>query len=122
MAMILDTEPDTLAREIGHSGLPPTGYHFAEFYTSFLDRGFQPIYHPTMPMNNGRPIWTPNEAQRHLDSWLQLPCVVMGINQRGVGHAIAWDASSGYDPANGERINNPSGVLSISGLLIRFQS
>jgi hypothetical protein len=115
--MMLDEEPENLAREIGHDGMEPwwpnlpsphcfRGVSMQEIQGICFGRGFGLVYIEAFPFV--APLIAPTEEQAVYDEgkagerFLKIihgrTGMMIGEGSSGVHHAVAWDGEKCYDP------------------------
>lgn len=115
-AMLLDEEPDILAKEIGWNGKEiwwpnlagvkrHRTHHIQEIIDCCLSRGFGltkiellPTISPGIP-SKPRMIFTGEKALNRLVAALEnQKAILVGQTEGGITHAWAWDGKKVYDP------------------------
>jgi len=115
LAMVLDEEPEVLMGEIGHDGQeiwwpdnknPKRGVHIQECIDCCLRRGYGlvpielfPCSAPVDAPQDYRYIYDTIEAtSRFMNNIADERGIIIGINNQGNGHAVAWDGEMIHDP------------------------
>lgn len=117
-AMVLDTDPGILIKEIGHDGkrlewsnlgypLGQINFHIQEIMDSFIKRGFAlvpiellPVTQPEVPYPIDHcEIWNNFDAEdRFIKHITGRQGILVGRGSNGLGHAVAWNGEHVYDP------------------------
>lgn len=115
-AMVLDISADDLIAEIGHDGLAIwwpemegnkkyRGHHIQEIIDCFLrhHKALVPIEYIPAVAPEGRPDLMMLHVMKNLDErfWeaiINRKAILIGQNEVGNGHAVAWDGMKIFDP------------------------
>lgn len=127
-AMLLETEPDDLIKEIGHDGMEKIwpelkepycfkGFHIQELLDCCYSRGKYlfpidgmptslppPLTYIHMPVHNVGPhiLWDRNKCTDRFKEYLtNHQGVLIGETKKQAAHAWAWDSERAHDPREG---------------------